>query len=316
MLPLLVNDNPTRLVQVSMTGSVGFLGKNNPLDVTLIQNLLNLVRPSEGGSVEKLQIDGAVGNRTIKAIIRFQNKNTKISDGRIDPYGQTIKKLVNILNDRFAIPSNLISIGTPSKEIVNALTGTCPNLGIKSALSEKQSVANSSVAGVIGYTGRIGWKLSSSSSGAFTLPIGNPLLSAGVTVINFQVKNAENLSYWLSFVGIGLAVGTPSKLPAGASLSLPSMMSIGSDIYKINALLGKDPPVPIKSFEALPTSVLAGDLTFWNAGIGTTVIMFGAVGIVAPGVLNTRYFGAMAGQEVGTPSGSLALWIGAIVGYL
>jgi len=73
--------------------SVGKEGKNDCADVRVVQFLLNQVPPDQGGPDPKLFPDGKSGPKTEAAILRFQMANTNVADGRVDPEGQTIKKL-------------------------------------------------------------------------------------------------------------------------------------------------------------------------------------------------------------------------------
>jgi peptidoglycan hydrolase-like protein with peptidoglycan-binding domain len=107
MLPLVINNNLDRLVQVSMSGAAGLGGRNAIDDVILIQSLLNAISPGEGGPQPKLKVDGIAGPLTIGAIRRYQKARTHIVDGRVDPHGPTIKSLVTTLNDRGALPAGL-----------------------------------------------------------------------------------------------------------------------------------------------------------------------------------------------------------------
>lgn len=76
---------------VSIVGSVGQGGKNNLLDVTAIQNLLNnWVDP-------KIPVNGVcsgtANDSTVKAIKTFQGYYSNNPDGRIDPGGSGLKRL-------------------------------------------------------------------------------------------------------------------------------------------------------------------------------------------------------------------------------
>ncbi len=66
-----------------LTASVGHQGRNDPVDVRLVQTLLNLAP------------DGLCGPKTIRAIECFQHDKLGIKepDGRIDPTGPTFRAL-------------------------------------------------------------------------------------------------------------------------------------------------------------------------------------------------------------------------------
>lgn len=76
---------------VSIVGSVGEGGKNNLLDVTAIQNLLNKWLDT------KIAVNGVCTGKaddpTVKAIKTFQGFYTTTPDGRIDPGGSGLKRL-------------------------------------------------------------------------------------------------------------------------------------------------------------------------------------------------------------------------------
>ncbi|WP_414731420.1 peptidoglycan-binding domain-containing protein [Vineibacter terrae] len=100
MMPLVLNDDPARLAQITMQGSVGRGGKNLRADVVLIQTMLNGV-PKDGGGGYNLKVDGIVGPRTVGAIEQFQRASKlRIVDGRADVLGRTIVTLARLLHSR------------------------------------------------------------------------------------------------------------------------------------------------------------------------------------------------------------------------
>lgn len=72
---------------MSISGSVGLNGLNRNQDVRLIQQLLNKAGVNAG------QVDGMAGPKTKDAILRFQRSFLSSPDGRVDPNGQTIRRL-------------------------------------------------------------------------------------------------------------------------------------------------------------------------------------------------------------------------------
>lgn len=76
-----------------LQASVGQNGANNPIDVKLVQLLLN----DWLGRQQKilLKLDGIAGPLTNGAIAQFQAINGLPRDGRVDPHGPTIKALVD-----------------------------------------------------------------------------------------------------------------------------------------------------------------------------------------------------------------------------
>ena len=75
-------------------GSVGKSAKNIRADVVLIQELLNHKINRLSGE-KPLQVDGIIGNKTIRLITVYQQLvlNMKNPDGRVDPAGKTFKSL-------------------------------------------------------------------------------------------------------------------------------------------------------------------------------------------------------------------------------
>jgi len=92
-----------------LVGSVGREGLNRKTDVRLVQGLLNNYKIPNINT--PLLIDGDAGNKTIKRIEAFQSKvlNKKKPDGRVDPNGQTFKKLINRPSSKFASAFKLSS---------------------------------------------------------------------------------------------------------------------------------------------------------------------------------------------------------------
>lgn len=76
-------------MSVSISASVGKGGRNRAADVRKIQTLLNQVRPRS-----PLRVDGIAGSRTIGRIERFQARFMQRPDGRVDPGGRTLRKLL------------------------------------------------------------------------------------------------------------------------------------------------------------------------------------------------------------------------------
>jgi uncharacterized protein (TIGR02594 family) len=78
----------------AITGSVGVGGDNRPLDVQLIQTLLNqqmqLLAP-----LAPLAVDGLVTPALVGAIKEYQRRvlGTAVPDGRVDPNGRTLRSL-------------------------------------------------------------------------------------------------------------------------------------------------------------------------------------------------------------------------------
>ncbi|MEO8073078.1 MAG: peptidoglycan-binding protein [Acidobacteriota bacterium] len=84
---------------ISVSAPVGIGGTNLANDVTTIQDALNRVSPAEGGASPTLVVDGICGQKTKDAIQKFQLQQFGWSgaDGKINPGGQTITRLNEIL---------------------------------------------------------------------------------------------------------------------------------------------------------------------------------------------------------------------------
>jgi peptidoglycan hydrolase-like protein with peptidoglycan-binding domain len=77
---------------IKITSSVGGTGTNKPVDVMIIQHLLNL---NYDVADYEARITGSVDNEMIQAIKRFQQNalGSKKPDGRVDPGGRTLATL-------------------------------------------------------------------------------------------------------------------------------------------------------------------------------------------------------------------------------
>ncbi len=84
---------------IAVSAPVGINGTNLANDVKTIQDTLNRVSPAEGGASPLLVVDGICGQKTKDAIQKFQLQQFGWSgaDGKINPGGQTITRLNEIL---------------------------------------------------------------------------------------------------------------------------------------------------------------------------------------------------------------------------
>src|SRR4051812_32007397 len=82
---------------IAITDSVGRGGKNRPVDVMIVQHLLNS-RAGEGG-VPHFELTGAVDGRLVEAIEAVQRDVVRLAtpDARIDPGGKTLAALTAAL---------------------------------------------------------------------------------------------------------------------------------------------------------------------------------------------------------------------------
>ena len=83
-------------VQMRLLGSVGQDGMNRQADVASIQMLLNAYLESSA-QPNRLNVSGSMDAATIAAIKQFQLRivNLPEPDGRVDPHGPTLRKLLN-----------------------------------------------------------------------------------------------------------------------------------------------------------------------------------------------------------------------------
>lgn len=91
----------------AISASVGRGGRNLSPDVTIVQNLLI------GAGINPGRPDGICGNRTITAIINYQQRFLVNPDGRIDPGGQTLARLNRAAPGTGPLPPVTTPAGTP-----------------------------------------------------------------------------------------------------------------------------------------------------------------------------------------------------------
>jgi peptidoglycan hydrolase-like protein with peptidoglycan-binding domain len=85
--------------------SVSASKRSSAEDVKMVQQLLNAVPAPAGGPKQQLAVDGLCGAKTNAAIVAYQNKTFGWSDGRVDPDGPTIHKLIDFVLNSPTIPS-------------------------------------------------------------------------------------------------------------------------------------------------------------------------------------------------------------------
>lgn len=97
---------------ITIRGSVGRGGNNNPGQVRIIQELLNRHRPVP---LAQLATDDRIGPKTIAAIEEFQKRVVKMPrpDGRVDPGGGTLRALSAPANGH---PARLPTAGLTSQQ--------------------------------------------------------------------------------------------------------------------------------------------------------------------------------------------------------
>jgi len=297
-LPLIFNDDPNRLVQLTMDGSVGSGGVNFSNDVVLVQTLLNAIPPQDGGPDIGLALDGIVGPLTIGAIRQYQSANTKIVDGRIDVCGPTIIALGRTLNARNQLP-NLPNFGSPSPQIARALALRMP---IQSRVGFSPPPPPFS---------RTGWSLL--SSGGFDVSVG----AFGLTLMHIYMNHDTEPGQTYKFAMSGVTVGV-SKLPVGLDISLNQFKSFGTDV-RVGGLplFAKNPPFGRGEFLGQVTTVAnvsagvavggGGTAVFWGPVVPFTPPILGP----ATGALTATYMGGIVGLQIaGVPNVSVSLTVG------
>lgn len=104
--------------------SVGSLGVNHLDDVVVIQCGLNAFRMRQGQPA--LAVDGLVGPQTTGAIAAFQRSQALPADGRIDPAGATLPRLVTLIGGEQAVFGPTIAQLLPLIDALQRLGGTAP----------------------------------------------------------------------------------------------------------------------------------------------------------------------------------------------
>lgn len=315
MLPIIFNENPSRLVQLTMSGSVGTGGHNDRADTKFVQLLLNAIPLSQGGPETKLAVDGLVGPKTIAAIQRYQKANTLFCDGRVDMGGPTIRSLISWLNERSMLPTGVSNLTPPRPEWIRCLSGKAapiprPKLfqGANSALpatslnAKSLAVSSGPLSGGL-YTG---WDFNTSSGLSVSI-----VLSA--TFINIYLKHDTEpyVQYRLTFTGIGTGL---SKFPVGLDFSTADMNSYGTSIYYGANPLSKPRPFNVNAFVGLPTWIMSvGVNTLGGKGWGGALVAYGCV---VPILDDPQYVGALTGAQWGSVNAGISLYVGTITGWV
>lgn len=287
MLPLVLNDDLSRLIQINMEASVGQIGKNLSPDVKMIQAMLNNVPVNAGGPSPGLVIDGRSGPKTVAAIMRFQRAaKTRVADGRVDPAGPTIIALGRLLNSRGLMPKNVVGIAPVDDRVRRGLVGaSSPSPANRLSLTGRG----------IPFVSPTNWRFVSSAG----VSVGALIFS--VAAMKFFLVEDSRPSITRTFPWSGFGVGL-STLPVGLDISFADMPSFGLRLRQ--GLFGSNP---------MPDTDIVGPCTVYsigaNLGVGFsgTLCMFGALG---PVLASTRAIGAIAGMEVGIPSAGITGFFG------
>lgn len=245
MLPEFFARNPSLPVVLSMEGSVGTGGRNLVPDVKLVQSLLNAVPASVGGPSVKLTVDGQVGAKTIAAIRNYQQLNTKVVDGRVDPRGRMIRHMVDSLQFRGAIPVGVPGIERAKPETVSSFTSLRSDFGIPFITPTTWRIESATSVNA-------SWK----DRGLYVAQLVLVEDSAPTVKVRLHVR-----------AGI---VGASVGLPAGFDFSLPSFPSVGGRI--VRGLVGFG-PLSASSFVGLcGVSMIGGNSI--GVGEGATIYQF------------------------------------------
>lgn len=112
--------------------SVGLNGANKPADVKVIQTLLNQV-----GDQSLLTVNGDCGEDTIAGIKAFQRGFFSVPDGRIDPGGQTLKRLLQVTGLAFVQLPQTGGIGYYSYSVAAEQFGTVETIKTLQEVAEQ-----------------------------------------------------------------------------------------------------------------------------------------------------------------------------------
>jgi hypothetical protein len=108
----------TGLRSTTIHAPVGAGGTNEAGDVRVVQDLLN--RAADAG----LAVDGDCGPQTTTAITAYQKRFLRRPDGRVDPDGQTHRRLVADAQTGATAASKPAAQGGPSEQPGGPTTGT------------------------------------------------------------------------------------------------------------------------------------------------------------------------------------------------
>ena len=290
--PMVYNDVPGRLLQVSLTGSVGYGGENDRDDVRCIQSLLNLYN-APSPIMPALSVDGLIGPKTVAAIKTFQQRHLGFSDQRIDPGKRTIRALVRGVLSKQATLPDIPRVSKPDQNFITMygllpqLKSTTPTLPVL----DRSRLAVGDAPNDWFDTPLTGWDVV--TSGATDVGIGKFGAIRGTIVICRETDRSQRYRITYYAVGAGL-----SMTDVGFDFSDESMTSVGSRIFK--GLLGPY-PYPVEKFAPSVTIVAAGV----NVGPGWGVAHVCFNGFV---ICMARCW--LTGFQVGIPGASLNMYSG------
>jgi peptidoglycan hydrolase-like protein with peptidoglycan-binding domain len=281
MLPYIINDDLSQLVQISMAGSVGQGGGNDSQDVRLIQTMLNQVPAYDGGPSPPLKVDGFAGQKTSVAISRFQQANGQKPDGRIDVAGRSITALGRYLISRGLIP-NVPGIGPPDANLATYL---------KQQVPITSRARNLSVGGGEHTAfGETGWAFS--TSGGVSLSAGKWGVAAGTFHLVQATQPVRIRIFPWSGVGAGF-----SAMPVGFDASFAVMPSHGFAIRQ--TLLFGSNPMPEEDLTGFCTVLVTG--ISGGVGVSLTTCAWGSIAYA---------FGSVVGAHAGMPGASITAYWG------
>ncbi len=266
-------------ILLGLQGSVGQFGTNRLNDVKLVQSLLNLVPIAKGGANPRLIVDGLAGTNTNNAIGIFQTKRNLMADKRVDVGQKTIAALIEDASAAGPLPTGFMNLAVPAPEpIPTALSTIFP---------DPESSYDTSITSIF-YT-NTGWKVDSPFSVSIDVstPAG-PSAAGAIGILELsKVGASPAVTKRYSFKGAGLSLGIKSPIPFGFGLSLPTMLSWGTNVYRLPSL-----SVPGDFSKGLFSMLTLGqDLGFGTAAVAGTLLMFHGI----------RGLAFIVGQSCGLP---------------
>lgn len=261
-------------VQLLMQGSVGVNGANHRDDNLLVQALLNVVAPVVASKV-KLKQDGIVGPKTIAAIRAFQSQTFGSADGRIDPLGKSILRLVDLAGTRATLPTGFRSLTAPTVAVTSSL-----NIFSNFKLPRLQLTSFNIV-----------------TTGGFSASIGPGGVAAGFVYISHMDRPQALIP--LKFEGLSVGLST---LPVGFGIGFQAFPSKQPEPIQFVSPTRAEPKSP-QDFLG-PCTILSLSANFAVGG-SATIVLFG----IPPLRVAT---GRVAGMVVGIPNIEITMTAGAI----
>jgi hypothetical protein len=283
MIPLVINDNVSRLIQINLESSVGTSGRNRRQDVKTVQAILNATPASLGGPATPLKPDGLCGQLTQAAITGVQKAlKCRVIDGRVDPLGPTITALGQALNSRGLLRTGNPGISAVDGRVQAALSGTLP----PSPPSRGFMAATETTKKFLGPTG---WKYVTSQGLDITVGVFGYV--SGV----YHMEQDRYPGYIRRFKFTGVGVGLSKGPFVGGDISFPDTPSWGTSLRQ--GFLGSN-PLPEEDIKGACTIFSAGGGSPLFNGISGSLSFYRATGIVLP---TATAIGFSAGENKSIP---------------